>query len=235
VATEDVLVVEAVDDRAHILRAAVVPRGGTRDVFVRPACDADPGPARRDHICSKVQRLSGRGLRRIAATSRGSLSAYGTDRPSIFLICVLMGEPVEVGVTDLLFPGSGRCAIGDACPRRITAAASCCARSCLLADVLAAAETSIIGMIHVIAARLAWRSSRLREALGELGGEREDLPVRPVVELDLADQAALAAGDDGRAAHRVALESPLPLQVGPARFPCLVNEGEAVVHGPGWC
>src|SRR5580700_9035309 len=67
------------------------------------------------------------------------------------------------------------------------------------------------------AARLAWRSSRWRAALGELGGEGEDLPVRPVVELDLADQAALAVGEDGRAAHRVALESPLPLQVGPAR------------------
>jgi len=77
------------------------------------------------------------------------------------------------------------------------------------------------------------RSSRLREALGELGGEGEDLPVRPVVELDLADQATLAVGEDGRAAHRVALESPLPLQVGPARVPCLMNEGEAVVHGPG--
>src|ERR1700722_2429892 len=40
-------------------------------------------------------------------------------------------------------------------------------------------------------------SSRLREALGELGGEGEDLPVRPVVELDLADQATLAVGEDG--------------------------------------
>jgi hypothetical protein len=42
--------------------------------------------------------------------------------------------------------------------------------------------------------------------LGELGGEGEDLPVRQEVELDLADQATLAVGEDGRAAHRVALE-----------------------------
>src|ERR1700732_4006338 len=61
------------------------------------------------------------------------------------------------------------------------------------------------------AARLAWRSSRWRAALGELGGEGEDLPVRPVVELDLADQATVAVREDGRAAHRVALAFPLPL------------------------
>jgi hypothetical protein len=49
-----------------------------------------------------VQRLSGHGLR-MADTSRGALSAYRIDRPSIFLTSVLMGEPVEAGITDHLF------------------------------------------------------------------------------------------------------------------------------------
>jgi hypothetical protein len=50
-----------------------------------------------------VSKLSGHGLRRMADTSRGSLSACRIDRPSIFLTSVLMGEPVEAAITNLLF------------------------------------------------------------------------------------------------------------------------------------
>jgi hypothetical protein len=39
-----------------------------------------------------VKRLSGHGLRRIADTSRASLSAYRIDKPSIFRTWVLMSE-----------------------------------------------------------------------------------------------------------------------------------------------
>src|SRR2546427_8663201 len=48
------------------------------------------------HICSNVKRLSGHGLRRIADTSRASLSAYRIDKPSIFRTCVFMSEWVEM-------------------------------------------------------------------------------------------------------------------------------------------
>src|SRR5207237_2585221 len=78
------------DDVSRSFRRSECPNPG-RSIATRCACSAS-----RDHICSNVKRLSGHGLRRIADTSRASLSAYRIDKPSIFRTCVFMSEWVEM-------------------------------------------------------------------------------------------------------------------------------------------
>src|ERR1700758_102951 len=80
------------DDVSRSFRRSECPNPG-RSIATRCACSAS-----RDHICSNVKRLSGHGLRRIADTSRASLSAYRIDKPSILRTWVLMGEWVEMGI-----------------------------------------------------------------------------------------------------------------------------------------
>ena len=64
-----------------------------------------------------------------------------------------MGEPVEAGLADLPLFVQWTMRDRGTCSERIIAAASCCARSCLLATVPAVAKTLIIGMAHMLARR----------------------------------------------------------------------------------
>src|SRR6266478_5674474 len=60
-------------------------------------CDATLGDG--TTFARSVNRLSGHGLRRIAETSRASLSAYRIDTPSILRPWVLMAEWLEIVIS----------------------------------------------------------------------------------------------------------------------------------------